>query len=114
MLHAGWFHLAGDVLVQFRTALILEILWGSTVYIIIYIGSGAIATLASCVFSPNSLSVGSSGALCGIIGAWPLFIMITWNQTLPRDIKLRNIQFVLVIVSIVILVATSFIPMVDW
>lgn len=114
LLHAGWLHLAGNIVIQFRTALMLEILWGSTAYFLIYVGSGAYASLASCLFMPDSLSVGSSGALSGVIGAWPPFILITWHQTLPRDVKLRNMQFVVVMLSCAILIGTSFMPMIDW
>jgi len=63
---------------------------------------------------PDTLSVGSSGALCGLIGAWVPFILTTWNQTLPRDIKMRNAQLMVVVFSIVIMVPLSFVPMVDW
>jgi len=114
LLHAGWVHLISNVCLQLRTGLVLEVLWGSCSWIFIYVMSGIYATLLSCVFSPNSLSVGSSGALCGLMGAWAPFLVITWNQTLPRDIKVRNAQLILVIISDLMLIPLSFLPMVDF
>lgn len=114
VLHGGWIHLGTNVILQLRTGLVLEVLWGNTAWIFVYVMSGIYATLASCVVSPDKLSVGSSGALCGLMGAWAPFIAITWNQTLPRDTKVRNAQFILVIVSDLMLIPLSFLPMVDF
>lgn len=114
LLHAGWIHLLSNLILQFRVSIVLEALWGSIPYFIIYIVSGAYGSLASCVFMPNSLSVGSSGALCGLIGAWGPFILTTWNQTLPRDVKQRNAQITLILSAVVLLVPLSFLPLVDF
>lgn len=114
MLHAGWLHLAGNVFVQLRAGLTLEVLWGHSAWLLIYVLSGAYGNLVSCVFMPDHLGVGSSGALCGIIGAWPPFLLITWNQTSPTDLKVRNLQLAAVLISIVVLIVTSFLPMVDF
>eukprot|EP00927_Polykrikos_kofoidii_P061642 TRINITY_DN56477_c0_g1_i1.p1 TRINITY_DN56477_c0_g1~~TRINITY_DN56477_c0_g1_i1.p1 ORF type:complete len:485 (-),score=45.63 TRINITY_DN56477_c0_g1_i1:187-1557(-) len=113
-LHGGWFHLIGNVFVQCRTALVLECLWGTPVWLVVYFVSGIIATLASCIAVPDYLGVGSSGALCGMIGAWLPFILITWNQTLPGDVVERNTQLIVVILAVLIIVPTSFLPMVDF
>lgn len=114
LTHVGWVHLVGNLVVQLRTGSMLEAVWGGTAWIFMYIVTGVFATLCSCVISPNALGVGSSGALCGLIGAWLAFILITWNQTLPADIKLRNVQAVSVAVSVVIIIGFSFLPMLDW
>lgn len=114
VLHGGWLHLISNLLLQLRLSIALEILWGHSAWLFIYLMSGAYGNLASCIFMPDTLSVGSSGALCGLIGAWVPFILITWNQTMPRDVKLRNAQLTLVISSIVLLIPLSFLPMVDY
>lgn len=113
LLHAGWLHLLSNLLLQMRLSIVLEVLWGHGAWLAIYILSGAYGSIASCIFMPNTLSVGSSGSLCGLIGAWVPFILSTWNQTLPRDLKLRNAQLMLVVSSIVLLVPLGFMPMVD-
>merc|ERR1719361_2995435 len=40
ILHAGWIHLISNLLLQLRTGLVLEVLWGSVAYIFIYVMSG--------------------------------------------------------------------------
>jgi len=114
MLHGGWLHIIGNLAMQLRTGVVLECAWGTPAWLTIYVISGAYGNMASCIAMPNTLGVGSSGALCGLVGAWLPFILITWNQTLPRDRKFRNTQLTLVIVSVLVLIPTSFIPMVDW
>lgn len=113
-LHAGWLHLLSNLLMQLRLSIFLEVIWGRTAWLLIYILSGCYGSLTSCIFMLNTLSVGSSGALCGLIGAWVPFILATWNQTLPDDVKLRNTQLSLVISSIILLIPLSFLPMVDF
>lgn len=114
MLHAGWIHIVSNLMVQLRLGIMLEVLWGHTCWLVIYWVSGAYGTVVSSVMMPNTLGVGASGAICGIVGAWSVFIVCTWNQTLPRDKMTRNSQFMAVVWSLVALVALSFIPMVDW
>lgn len=113
-LHAGWLHLLGNVFLQLRTALALEITWGHAEWLGIYLFSGIVGSLWSCIFFPDNLMVGSSGALCGVIGAWPVFIAITWNQTLPNDRMKRNVLLAFLVISIVVLIGFSFFPLVDW
>jgi len=114
MLHAGWLHLIGNLAVQLRTGAMLEAVWGHTAWLFIYVTSGAFGVLASCVMTPNHLGVGSSGALCGLLGAWGSFILITWNQTSPVDIKLRNAQTFSVAMSVALIVGLSFLPLMDF
>ncbi|CAK0853589.1 unnamed protein product, partial [Prorocentrum cordatum] len=89
-------------------------IWGRHVWLLIYLSSGVLGNIWSCIWSPDYLSIGSSSALSGIIGAWPVFIAITWNQTTPNDRKERDRMMVLVLFAIVLLIGFSFMPMVDW
>lgn len=114
MLHAGFLHLVGNLAVQLRTGAMLEYVFGHTEWLLIYTLAGGYGVLASCVFTPQSLGVGSSGGLCGLFSAWFLFILITWHQTSPVDIKLRNAQMVSVGVSVLVIAALSFLPMMDF
>jgi membrane associated rhomboid family serine protease len=113
-LHGGWLHFLGNAAVQLRTGMMLEAIWGRHVWLLIYLTSGIMGNVWSCIANPNMLSIGSSSSLSGIIGAWPVFIAITWNQTTPNDRKERDRMMVLVIFALVLLVAFSFMPMVDW
>lgn len=114
MLHAGVFHLAGNLIVQLRSGAMLEAMFGRRAWLVIYVCSGGFSMLSSCVAYPDRLGVGSSGALCGLIGAWLSFIIITWNQTLPSDVKMRNAQMVSISISVVVIIATSFLPLMDF
>jgi membrane associated rhomboid family serine protease len=114
LLHSGWLHLLGNLAVQLRTAMMLEAIWGRHVWLLIYLSSGIMGNVWSCIASPDLLGLGSSSSLSGIIGAWPVFIAITWNQTTPNDRKERDRVMAFVIFALVLLVAFSFMPMVDW
>merc|ERR1711879_647449 len=114
MLHAGWLHLFGNLMVQFRTGTMLEVMWGHGHWLVIYVVSGVYGVLTGCATAPMHLGVGSSGALCGLIGAWLSFILITWNQTTPVDIRLRNSQAFSVGISVVTIICLSFLPLMDF
>eukprot|EP00747_Dinoflagellata_sp_TGD_P090132 gnl/TRDRNA2_/TRDRNA2_164584_c0_seq1.p1 gnl/TRDRNA2_/TRDRNA2_164584_c0~~gnl/TRDRNA2_/TRDRNA2_164584_c0_seq1.p1 ORF type:complete len:468 (-),score=59.41 gnl/TRDRNA2_/TRDRNA2_164584_c0_seq1:97-1383(-) len=113
-LHGGLLHLALNALFQLRTGVMLEVIWGHGSWLFIYITSGAYASLASCILLPGSLSVGSSGSLFGLVGAWVVFIVLTWNQTLPGDVGDRNTQLSALLMAIVITSLFNFVPLVDF
>jgi len=114
LLHGGVIHLALNMTVQLYTGVLLEVLWGKAEWIVIFIFSGAYASLASCIFSPDSLSVGSSGSQCGLLGGWLIFILITWRQTLPGDRSERNVYVFAIAVTVVIMACLGLLPFVDW
>jgi len=114
MLHAGFLHLLGNLSVQLRTGAMLEAVFGHTEWLLIYVLSGGYGVLASAVWAPTSLGVGSSGGLCGLFSAWFAFILITWYQTSPVDVKLRNAQCFSVGMSVLVIAALSFLPMMDF
>lgn len=114
LLHTGWYHLSGNLSIQFRAGVTLEYLWGHGVFLIIYMGSGIYGNLASCVFLPDTLSVGASGSLCGIIGAWPVYLAITWDQVDETSKRKRDLVMFVLILSIILVMCTSFIPPTDF
>jgi len=114
LLHSGLLHLLGNLLVQLRTGVLLEQHWGHALWLAVYVGSGAYGALVGCASMPARLSVGSSGALCGLIGAWFSFTLVTWNQTLPQDVGERNEQVGAICFCVVIIVAMSFLPWMDY
>lgn len=112
-LHGGLFHLISNLMIQLQVGVVLEVVWGWKLWLMFYLLSGMYGSLASCIWLPNSLSIGSSGALCGLIGAWLSFIAITWHQTLPKDIEARRAERNTVVIAAISIVALSFVPMVD-
>ncbi len=69
LLHAGVFHLICNVAVQLDTGAFWEREWGSFIWLIIYLVSAVWGSILSVIVIPNSVGVGSSGAVCGLFGA---------------------------------------------
>lgn len=94
-LHIGWFHFAINMFALWSLGPLVERMYGSSRFVIIYLVGGIIATIASYAFS-DAISAGASGALFGLVGALlyfglrdrslfmktlgpPLFIMLGLN-----------------------------------
>lgn len=112
-LHGGIIHFAANLIVQLKLGVLLEVIWGPFLWSVIYFSTGIYSILASCVFLPDSMSVGSSGAVCGLIGADISFLLITWRQTLPRDIAERNVQLSSLLITVAFTLIMSALPLVD-
>jgi len=118
-LHAGIIHLLGNVLVQIDSGNRWEKEWGSLVWFIIYIGSAIGSSVLSVICMPDQISVGSSGAIMGLFGgkfAEIVVFMCEKGKTVSQLAaeKSRRVQACHVILGIIIVMAMSFIPYVDW
>lgn len=71
-VHAGLFHLVGNLLFFFATGPFLEDVFGRPVFLLLYLLSGVAALAAHTWQNPGSLApvVGASGAVAGIMGAF--------------------------------------------
>lgn len=71
-LHAGWLHLLGNMLYLGIFGNNIEDRYGHLGFLLFYVGSGVIATLAFVVPDPDNVSVlvGASGAIAGVLGAY--------------------------------------------
>ncbi len=71
-VHAGWFHLIGNMLFLYLAGCSMEDLWGRPLYIGFYLASGIAATLVHVFKFPDSVSplIGASGAIAGLMGAF--------------------------------------------
>lgn len=107
-LHGGWMHLGGNMLYLWIFGDNIEDRLGHARYFIFYLACGFAATLAHAVMNPNSRvpSIGASGAIAGVLGAYlllfprarittliPFFIFITIRE-IPAIIVL-GLWFVL-------------------
>ena len=114
MMHAGVLHLLSNALIQLRVGGYLNIVFGNMTFCLVYLLSGVFGNICSCIFIPEGVSVGSSGALLGILGAWSVWIIFRWNK-IPEPLhNQRNCQLSMVIVCITVTLATSFASFVDW
>mmetsp|Transcript_7173 Transcript_7173/g.14797 ORF Transcript_7173/g.14797 Transcript_7173/m.14797 type:complete len:379 (-) Transcript_7173:66-1202(-) len=118
-LHAGLIHLAGNVLVQMDSGNRWEKEWGSLIWIIVYIGSAIGSSVLSVIAMPDQISVGSSGSIMGLFGAKfaEIIVLMCEKGTTVRELaaeQSRKEQACHVIFGIIIVMAMSFIPYVDW
>lgn len=81
-LHAGWLHIAFNMYVLYILGSPLERVLGHGRFLTLYMLSGIGGSVASYWFSPvNTLSVGASGAIFGLMAAW-----IVIGRRLDRDV----------------------------
>lgn len=73
-LHAGWFHLIGNMVFLWIFGNNVEDALGRCRYLLLYLGSGIAAALTQALSSPASHlpMVGASGAIAGVLGAYLL------------------------------------------
>jgi membrane associated rhomboid family serine protease len=114
MLHAGIVHLLSNVFIQLRVGGYLELVFGRYCWCAIYLLSGVFGNMMSTIFLPNTIGVGSSGSLLGMLTAWAVWIVFRWRKIPERYHRQRNCQLGIVVSSVVITLATSFAPYVDW
>ena len=74
-LHVNALHLGLNMLNLLFLGIYLERLVGHIRLLFIYLVSGVISIIASFYFAPQELSVGASGALFGLVGAYCMFIL---------------------------------------
>jgi membrane associated rhomboid family serine protease len=72
-LHYGPFHLAINMYSLFYAGTLLEQVIGRWRFALLYVGSGVAGSAGAIWLSPNSVTVGASGAIFGILGA--LFVL---------------------------------------
>ncbi len=74
-MHAGFFHLAGNMLFLYIFGDNVEHRLGPWKYLIAYLFFGAVATLFFALFAPGSLVplIGASGAISGVMGCYFLW-----------------------------------------
>jgi membrane associated rhomboid family serine protease len=68
-LHYGPFHLALNMLALWWFGSAVELVLGRGRYLLLYIVSGLAGSAGALLFTPNSATVGASGAIFGILGA---------------------------------------------
>jgi membrane associated rhomboid family serine protease len=71
-LHGGWFHLISNMWILFIFGDNVEDRMGSLRYLVFYLLAGSVAGFTHVYFSPGSTipTVGASGAIAGVLGAY--------------------------------------------
>jgi len=71
-LHADWWHVIGNMWFLWLAGFVLEDAWGRPLYLLVYLAAGAMACQFDAWVNPASIvhSVGASGAIAGLMGAF--------------------------------------------
>jgi len=74
-LHGGWYHIIGNMIYLWIFGDNVEDQLGSLRYLVFYLVAGVLAALAQAAVAPTSTipSIGASGAISGVLGAYLLF-----------------------------------------
>lgn len=109
LLHGGWVHLVMNGFALLMLGSFVERLLGAARYGVL-LGAAAVGGSLASALAPSPLSVGASGAICGILGA---VAVLAWRpgQVIPALLvgTLRRQA----VINLVLVLAISFHPQVD-
>lgn len=80
ILHGGLTHFFSNFITQIFLNFILEKEYGKKKFITLFFMSGIGGNLTSCVMYPDTISVGASSALFGILALYGCFLMQNYSQ----------------------------------
>lgn len=95
-MHASLPHVLVNMWVLWSVGRLCERLYGSGPFALLYIGSGILACLARIAWDPAVPSIGASGAIFGVIGAFLTFALHSHRKilvTVPRSAWLSAAVF---------------------
>jgi membrane associated rhomboid family serine protease len=113
-LHAGIVHILSNVSIQLFVGGYLNLIYGNFQFCAIYLAAGIFGNMLSCIALPESVSVGSSGSVLGLLTSWVVWIIFRWNKIPVINRFNRNMQLIVVIICIVVTLSMSFSNYVDW
>jgi len=91
-LHGGLMHIAFNSMSLFNLGTIAEEVFGTARYVSLYLVTGICGFVVSMMWS-NSLSIGASASICGLIGAMYAYGRISFNSQL-QSVGKRWILFI--------------------
>lgn len=115
-LHVGILHLMVNVAVQLETAAFFEREWGSMRFLWLYIFSEVGCIVVSSSANPDTLAVGSSGALMGLFGAKlaQVFSQVLFENNRYEADAVRLEQLSSILCTLSVIMALSFFTYIDW
>lgn len=96
-LHIGLLHLAVNMWSLYQTGALVERMFGSLHFLVLYLVAGLAGNLASLMWNPLVNSAGASGAVFGVIGGLLAFMLDT-RYGVPRSVMADVRRNVLLIV----------------
>ncbi|KXJ83509.1 hypothetical protein RP20_CCG005495 [Aedes albopictus] len=91
VLHAGWFHLGFNLVVQLLVGLPLEMVHGSTRIGCVYLAGVLAGSLGTSVFDPEVYLVGASGGVYALLAAHLANVMLNYRNMQYGIIRLLAI-----------------------
>ena len=98
-LHLNFLHLIINIFTLIIFGSLIEHIIGKVNIAVIFLISGIFGSLLSAIFEQYVVTIGASGAIYGIIGAY-LFIRIKYRNVLPTIIKAQQGWFLFLIFSL--------------
>ncbi|HSD60924.1 MAG TPA: rhomboid family intramembrane serine protease, partial [Burkholderiales bacterium] len=87
-LHSGVLHLALNMWALWDAGRLVERLYGSVSFLLIYLAAGVAGSFASALWHPEGVvSIGASGAVFGVLGALGAFLAVQ-KHSVPRRVVL--------------------------
>src|SRR5713101_1314266 len=74
-LHANILHVSLNMLNLVVLGIFVERIFGHIRFLLIYLVTGVLSVTASFYFAPQEISVGASGAIFGLVGAYSIFVL---------------------------------------
>ena len=109
-LHANLLHVGLNMLNFFVLGIFLERLVGHLRFLLIYLLTGIISIIASFYFVPQEISVGASGAIFGLVGAYSVFVL--WHRRAFRNNGIPALLWLVLIIGVNLSIGL-FVPNVD-
>jgi len=88
-IHFGLIHIAFNMYVLFSSGRLIERIFGSSHFLLLYLFSGLAGSMVSLLFNPTVNSAGASGAIFGIFGGVLAFVLNKKNAV-PPDVMLKH------------------------
>ena len=100
-LHGYFLHILMNIISQIIIGSMLEKVVGSKVLIICYFLSSLGGNLLSSIMLPQSLSVGASSAIFGMIGMNVAYVLVNWKSISIRTKMLRLFIMVAIVIMVI-------------
>ena len=83
-VHIGIVHILCNMVILSRVGATCELLYGRMKFLVLYVLTGIAASICSLMINVDGGSVGASGAICGLIGAYAAFITLHQKDFEPK------------------------------
>jgi hypothetical protein len=98
-LHFGVFHIGVNMWILWNVGRLVERLFGTVGFALLYFLSGLLASIASLLFNPSVVSAGASGAVFGVFGGLSGFVLLR-RDAVPRAMLVRLCSSVFVLLGL--------------